>query len=349
LESTKPTDDRLPALDLLRFFAAVAVMIYHFTYSFSVAGGPPISSLEVATRHGYLGVELFFMISGFVILWSAKNRPAMKFARARALRLYPEFWVSVLISAAVFFLVPGGRGTNLSLGNVLLNFTMIPQYLGAPYVDGVYWTLGVEIKFYFLVWGLILLRQIQFVERWVFAWITVCLAATLVDVGGIIRSIIIFPYGIFFASGAVFFLVHDSGWTAKRIAALILCAALASHHAVLGMGGFVDPVHITPVSRTTTVVAVILMFVMFTTIVGRKLGMRHASEFATIGALTYPLYLLHNTGKEIFFVGVEGLPESARVTFAVGFSVLLAYAVYRFSARLVHPRLKQVLDWAGLK
>ena len=74
--------ERLPALDLLRFFAAAAVMVYHYTYYFAESGGPELSALEAVTRHGYLGVELFFMISGFVILWSASNRTAKKFVRA---------------------------------------------------------------------------------------------------------------------------------------------------------------------------------------------------------------------------------------------------------------------------
>lgn len=340
--------ERLPALDLMRFFAAAAVVVYHYTYHFSSPSDTSLSLLESFSRHGYLGVELFFMISGFVILWSASNRSARRFVRARALRLYPEFWLSVLLSAAIFLVVPGGFGEDLSLKSLAVNFTMVPQYLGAPYVDGVYWTLGVEIKFYVLVFGLILLNQIRHVETWLLAWIAVFTAASFADVGGVIRSLIIFPYGSFFAAGGLFFLVHESGWSPKRAAAAVICLLLCCYHAVDGMVGFIDSAHITPVARFATIGAIVAMFAVFAAVVGKQIGLQYARGFATVGALTYPLYLLHNTGKEIFFYGFSGLNEAVRVLLAMAFSLALSYAVYRAGTRLVQPALKRFLDTVRL-
>jgi len=347
--ATAASSERLPALDVMRFFAAVAVMVYHYTYHFSTPGGPALSRLEAITRHGYLGVELFFMISGFVILWSASNRPAKKFVRARALRLYPEFWLAVALSAAIFWAVPGGFGKELTLRTFLVNLTMLPQYLDTPYVDGVYWTLGVEIKFYVLVFGLILLRQIRFAEWWLFAWIALFSAASMIDVGGIVRSLIIYPYGSFFAAGGVFFLVHTSGWNARRIGALSLCLALCCYQAVRGMEDFIDTAHISSAAIGATIGSVIAMFAVFASVVGRQAGLQYASAFATVGALTYPLYLLHNTGKEIFFYGVPDTPEAAKVLLAIVWSLALSYAVYRMSGRWMQPILGRMLNVARIK
>lgn len=346
--STATGAERLPSLDLMRFFAAASVMVYHYTYHFSTPTDSTLSALESITRHGYLGVELFFMISGFVILWSASNRSAARFARARILRLFPEFWVSVVLSAIIFGAIPGGFGKDLSVSAFLVNLAMIPQYLGAPYVDGVYWTLGVEIKFYVLVFVLIAANQIRNAELWLYAWIVVCLAASVTNVGGVIRSLIIFPYGSFFAAGGVYFLIHESGWSARRGVALAACLALCVYHALDGMNGFIDEAHITAAARAATASTVTAMFALFALVVVQPVGGRYANAFAAAGALTYPLYLLHNIGKEIFFFGVSELAEPARVLFAAAFSIALAYAVFRFSSRRVQPALRKALDRARI-
>src|SRR5918997_2759048 len=71
---SKGSANRLVALDGLRFAAAAAVLLYHFTATSSASGyweatGPQaFPLLNPVTRYGWLAVELFFVISGFVIL-----------------------------------------------------------------------------------------------------------------------------------------------------------------------------------------------------------------------------------------------------------------------------------------
>ena len=73
---------RLPALDLLRFAAAMGVLAYHYISSYlpEDLGSRWLEYAAHVTRYGYLGVELFFIISGFVILWSAQGKSATSFA-----------------------------------------------------------------------------------------------------------------------------------------------------------------------------------------------------------------------------------------------------------------------------
>ena len=87
----KPTAavERLQILDLLRFLAAMSVVFYHMTYRPAFLGGDPSSHFPVVqaiSRFGFLGVELFFLISGFVILWSASGRTAYSDDRDRSFR-----------------------------------------------------------------------------------------------------------------------------------------------------------------------------------------------------------------------------------------------------------------------
>ena len=81
---------RLHSLDALRGLAALGVVAYHY--------------LDQPAYYGLLGVELFFIISGFVILMTLERVPSLlQFAIGRAARLYPAYWFSVAV-AGVFLL-----------------------------------------------------------------------------------------------------------------------------------------------------------------------------------------------------------------------------------------------------
>lgn len=335
--TTHAPAERVPALDLLRFLAAAFVMVYHFTYS--QVGG--VSALESVTLHGHLGVEIFFMISGFVILWSAKGRTGKGFVRARILRLYPEFWLAVAISAAVFYFVSGAPITPTQVAG---NLTMVPGYLGVPYIDGVYWTLAVEIKFYVIVWLLIMLRQLDRVELWLFAWLAAALTAQFVNLGPV-RSLIIDPYGPFFAAGGLFFLCFESGWTKTRVAGLLLALGLCLHESLQGMAGFVAAEHITPAAQIATLSIIVLAFACFAMLRNIR-GLRWPAWITLVGSLTYPLYLLHNVGKVLF---LESEVTAWRVLLAIAFSIALAWVVMLASRTFVMPVFKRALDAIGLR
>lgn len=99
--------------------------------------------------YGWLGVELFFLISGFVICMSCWGRSVGDFFTSRVTRLYPAYWFAVLATTAVLLLIPGGQKP-LPWPDVLTNLTMLQEPLGVRMVDGVYWTLFAELRFYLL-------------------------------------------------------------------------------------------------------------------------------------------------------------------------------------------------------
>lgn len=75
--------------------AALAVMIFHYGFRGNAVGMSQFSyePMAEAAKYGYLGVELFFMISGFVILMTASAGSLRRFCVSRAVRLYPSFWI----------------------------------------------------------------------------------------------------------------------------------------------------------------------------------------------------------------------------------------------------------------
>jgi len=143
---------RLPGLDGLRGIAAMSVLLFHYTawdpyLRTGQYGGP---GLLFWFPYGCLGVELFFVISGFVIFMTLERTTSLAdFMTARFARLYPAFLVCMLTSLAVILLFRWGQ-VSISANLILANLSMIPQSFGALEIDGSYWSLRFELEFYFL-------------------------------------------------------------------------------------------------------------------------------------------------------------------------------------------------------
>ncbi len=154
------TTDRSQLLDVLRGVAVLAVMLLH-TGDHGVGGGTPWYDATVwqVIRHGYLGVQLFFVISGYCILGAVisaerKPQPWRTFVGRRLYRIFPPYWGSLLFAVLL------GLGTvvlmkktwisifPLDLWDWLLNIILLQGPFGAPDATMVYWSLSIEVQFY---------------------------------------------------------------------------------------------------------------------------------------------------------------------------------------------------------
>lgn len=160
--------NRLEYIDGLRGLAALLVLLFH-TYSWNnraLAFGDSFTNFPLF-QSGWLGAELFFMISGFVILISLENsKDFITFFKKRILRIYPAFFISCIILLFVYIFFREGRVGNIapyySLYDILSSFTLTDNYLWNIlmkytqqdiYVSGInasFWTIFVELKFYIL-------------------------------------------------------------------------------------------------------------------------------------------------------------------------------------------------------
>lgn len=144
--------DRFAHIDSLRAIAALLVVWTHAAEIFAGLGGGVTSPWvhEIAYRFdfGRIGVVAFFGVSGFLIPSSLKpGAPdaSRNFLIRRFWRLFPAFWVSITLAYAIIWL-PFGRTPEA--WDVVLNFTMLPEWLGAAPAMGLYWTLQIELLFY---------------------------------------------------------------------------------------------------------------------------------------------------------------------------------------------------------
>jgi peptidoglycan/LPS O-acetylase OafA/YrhL len=149
---------RLPALTSLRFFAALHVVFFHFL-AFKIV--PSEGWLGQISSIGYVGVSFFFVLSGFILVYTyaGRNTPARDFWRARFARIYPAFAFSLLLTGPFFFFatlmlnVPffAWFATHLKLVVLLVPFLLqawVP--LAALAWNSVAWSLSDEAFFYLL-------------------------------------------------------------------------------------------------------------------------------------------------------------------------------------------------------
>ncbi len=122
---------RLTLLDGLRFLAALAVVGYHFTGLKTTVWGLPTMAafphLHEVTRYGYLGVDLFFFISGFVILMTAWGRELPAYVGSRVARLFPGYWAGVLLTGGLLLATSGVAGKEVTIPQVITNLSMLQE------------------------------------------------------------------------------------------------------------------------------------------------------------------------------------------------------------------------------
>ncbi|MEY9952031.1 acyltransferase family protein [Leifsonia sp. EB34] len=282
---------RLALLDILRLAAALSVVAYHWLFwgvehgAIHSFGVTPVSWLAA---YGFLGVQLFFLISGFVIFLSASGREASAFAAGRATRLYPAFWAGVTLTSATLLLTARAAPLEL-LPKFLANLTMAPAVFRQPQLDGVYWTLTLELQFYALVFLFLLFRRRRWLETFFPLWAIGMLGTTLF-VPGVAALPLCGDLFTLFAGGALIAMISRTGWTVLRAAGLLASVvggvvATIRHADESGDGAATDPIAL--------VVVVVLLFALVFVLTQPRVAALPIPGSRFLGALTYPLYLSH--------------------------------------------------------
>lgn len=154
-----PNKERLAAIDALRGLAALSVVLYHFLGFIplmSIPVGAAGDILVAVTRYGHLGVEVFFVLSGYVIAMTAARysfSPGVgaRFVLRRLVRIVPPYWAVVGLTSATFLAGQGAgyfRNTTVTAEQVGAHLIYAQNLLGYMPLDDAYWTLCLEVQFY---------------------------------------------------------------------------------------------------------------------------------------------------------------------------------------------------------
>ena len=336
---------RLHALDLLRFVAALAVVLFHYSGKWGADAASPLlhTPAREALKYGYLGVQLFFMISGFVIPMSMAGIGTRRFLAARFLRLWPAFLICCSLTALALLAEP--RGAPLTCIRYLANLTMAPALLRQEALDAVYWTLLIELKFYAWMALLLGLDWAGRLRVWVALWLGLAAIDLLVVRLPLAETLFVTPWAPHFAAGALVWAARRDGLRATDVLLYAACAALAcwlaereAVSATARLGEYL--------SGGIAAALVAALFVGFPALV-RWLRVRSGGAWARasilLGAISYPLYLIHNEiGLRVLLAlgGTGGAwrQGTALVATAAG-AVCLAYLVWRYAERPLRAAL----------
>ncbi len=337
---------RLEVLDGLRFLAAMAVVAYHFTTLDRVwhRRTATIFPDQLAT-HGWLGVHLFFLISGFVICMSSWGRGVGRFLLSRVVRLYPAYWLSVIAVAVVLVIWPYVQRPPHWHG-VLVNLTMFQDPLGVRPVAEVYWTLWAELRFYLLFallvwWGLTYRRVVGFCVVWLGA---AAVTRAVVPDGALVHTVLMTDYAPLFTAGIAFHLMYRFRPALVTWGIVAVSFVLAVPAAMYRAGLESYPGE--PARRWPAVVLLAVCFLLVAAVALGRLSRVRGRWLVVLGAMTYPLYLLHlDLGGTMLYLWQWDVPPRVLVVLVTGAMMLLAWLVHRYVERPVAPLLKRALLW----
>ncbi|HEY0354954.1 MAG TPA: acyltransferase [Flavisolibacter sp.] len=347
---------RIELLDLFRFIAIILVIFYHYFAAFThprVEGnfypyGEKYAQVTIF-QYGFLGVEFFFIISGFVILMTLeKSKSISVFFIKRLLRLWPPILVCSILTFILVRVIDSSYQfptfhrpvasflPSLTFTEPVLWEGVFGRYVG--YIDGVYWSLAVEVKFYVLAAILFFLSKVNFIRNWMVLTLVSLLVQVffIQNVSGLSTNIFVnylskavnfflFPqYILFFSIGMLFYKKFMDQPIKKW--EIILCGALL----------FMQLFFVNMVYNDRYEKMFILLFVgLFFLFIYRRnwLELFSFKILTRIGLASYSLYLIHQTIGILLIhymattFGVDAYPE---VVVPVVILIMIVFSLFFF-------------------
>lgn len=344
-------------LDGLRGVAALLVVFYHIFEGFSFAGG---GTLITVINHGYLAVDFFFILSGFVIGYAyddrwKKNLTLKGFFKRRLIRLHPMIIMGAVIGCLTFFIQGGVKwdGTQVATSAVMLALLLamffIPAYPGAGYdvrgngemfsLNGPSWSL-----FFEYIGNILYALFIHRLSNKALTVLVVLLGLglswfALFDVvgygmigvgwtldglnfwGGMLRMLFPFTLGMLISRNFRPFKVRGAFWICSVILLVLFCVPYIGGHSPVCLNGVFE------------MVCIVVIFPLLVCLgaSGQTTDKQSTRICKFLGDISYPLYAIHYPLMYLFYAWLienklytlgETWPMAALVYFG---SIVLAY------------------------
>ena len=321
---------RLKHIDGLRGIAALLVVLFHVV-EFSPARTELLEAMgPVADLWPYLGaigVNIFFLLSGFVLFRSLERTrtSAGRFIVRRQLRLDPAYWAVIGLTLAFSLgkaFIPGLTGGEYSVGDVLVNLVYLQGILDRPFILSVSWTLCLEVQLYLLLLAVfVAARRITGTTRTLPVTLLVSGlgAVVLTRAVGHEMTWVWGPWPLFCVGALLYVGREDRRWTCAAVGLLVFRVAAT------------PDVSMIEIASLAFALAVLVGWGPLT----RALG---SSWLTWLGLRSYSLYLFHHfaidvTTRPIYKISPSLGVSAAASVLAIGTSILVADVAFRLVER----------------
>lgn len=306
-------------IDAIRFLAAIAVMFFHYGFWAGFTQETDISRVVVSypklspmTSFGWVGVQTFFVISGFVIAFSSERATAFKFWVSRVVRLLPGVVICASITLLALSWIEHASFEEL----MKLYMKSITFWPTGPWVDDSYWTLAIEIAFYSTVLALLVINKFRWIRPLAIMLGLISTAFTIISFVSMlpffapaadaiavvkdkrIADLLLLNHGVYFALGILFWLQLVKGHHVQNVGFIYGFTAVGCLHIYLVTAGFNDIGADIPPFVPIVVWLISLAGIIFS--VKMNPQVLHFPSWCKaflrrIGLMTYPLYLIHQS------------------------------------------------------
>lgn len=325
---------RIKELDAFRGIAALAVVLYHYTTIYSKDFG--VES-PIYFAYGWLGVPFFFILSGFVITLTIERcTSSLQFLKKRFVRLYPTFWICLLITLATIWVTKSQSIDPIfdrPIVDILLNFTMFHELLKFHHVDGAYWSLLPELLFYLLMALLFFIKKVDKVLQYNGVLLVICFIHYFFPIP-IFSRLLDLHYVLLFMIGICLYKIYMRKGKAPLYLHLLIIGNL-----ILGMYlyGIVRP-HLDMMIVFVSFPAIVLFFYIFVYLKFYILG--RSSVLLFLGVISYPLYLVHQITGYIFMLFFD---QYMSRFLSITLTTSIAIAIASLVTYIFEPPLKKVI------
>ncbi len=325
----RPSVGRIEGLDVLRGAAAAAVMLHHEGQYYDVLY-PGRDPLAFNFGPGHFGVELFFIISGFVILMTTENKKTVKdFFVSRFSRLMPAFLAAMLVAIVILSHWPMPPLDKPTMPQIIANLTMAPGLFGQNVIDLPYWTLTYELVFYALIAVALKFGALRWIEAFGLLWVAIgWIYVATVDVKLHHRTSILLLayYGNFFLIGMCLYRIYARA--ARPITYIALACAIVANVGGGGEQAFYAPGYVyLPLAAAFTAL-------VWLAVSGRGVWLTW-KPLVFLGQISYPLYLVH------VVLGFQIIRLSTELGWSTPQGVIAAVIVSLAVATLMHYLIEQ--------
>jgi peptidoglycan/LPS O-acetylase OafA/YrhL len=296
---------RVGSLDTLRGLSALAVCWFHFSGNRLVGSG----LIRDSGRYGWLGVEVFFVVSGFVVSF-ALQRSGYRlgnyntFLLKRVARLYPPYLASVAVAFGLlvaYSLYKQQPRVDFNSVDLLLHLGFLNDFFGKFWLNSIYWSLAIEMQFYLLIGLLFPLLFSEGVVRRYVGYALLILPVVILP-----SSIFVFHFGFLFLMGVVT-LQYSSGSLKHFEYVMLLGVGSLGVFFLLGL----------PAVTAALLAVASINFVK-----------RGVPLLDSLGKVSYSFYLLHSSiGSLILFLLIRFVFNGSEVEKLVGLLVSVAATI----------------------